>query len=614
MAIELQYAEVTLLQRAPRLRHYFDYAVPNGLPVKVGDGVEVLFRKTSVLGIVTKLKSQTTVKVALQPINKVVAVGLVTPAQLKLSQHVAEYYGVAWGASLELCVPVRPGPRSPLKPAVSASVAKTKSTALKPLVVTFDTVADRVILVQQLVQQVIKRDQQVLVLVPEVNYLECWQQTLGASAIIYRADLKPTELRAVWQAVQSGEALIIIGTRAALFLPYQNLGGIIIDYAANANYKQWDQNPRYDSLAVAEYLANIFSASLAYISPAPPIELWQRIERGEFTHKVLAGVGAQFSLIDRSGETFSKEIHLLSLELEQRIDESLQNHQPVYLYLNRYGTATAVMCTDCKYISRCTICKRPMVWNSGANNLNCYHCNTKALAPVPCPQCHGIHIKYLGGGVSRLAQEVRGRFLEARVVTIEDTRGDDFKQQIDAADIVIGSRAVWRWVDFTRIGLVGMVEPDTELMLPEFNATEELWQTIRYFVSSGARYVVAQTYRPEHYVWQGATTIKNFYQQELPQRVAFKYPPYKQLLRLTMQNSNERECLKIARIVRQKLEGNIPSVVELVGPYPDYYKQVRGRYRFHILVKYPITFDPTTLWPLLPDEVIIDRNPISVLS
>lgn len=257
-----------------------------------------------------------------------------------------------------------------------------------------------------------------------------------------------------------------------------------------------------------------------------------------------------------------------------------------------------------------------MVWEARQNILTCFHCATRSAVPLPCPKCRGTEIRYLGTGLSKLEAEVSHRWPGSKPILLEGEVAPEQARAAASAPIVIGSRAAWRYLNLADFTLIALVQPDSELSLPEFRAAEEVWQTARYFLASGAREVWAQTYRPEHHVWQSLVNsdLKRFYEAELKQREQYHYPPFGSLVRFTVQDMSEREALKQARALKTTLQPKLKSGVELSGPYPDYYKQVRGRYRFHLLLRYQRGFNPETLWSVLPNDVIIDRHPRTVLS
>jgi primosomal protein N' (replication factor Y) len=517
-----------------------------------------------------------------------------------------------------LCSPILPNRRFAPLLINNSSVSKTPPKQNKPLTIVFEKNMERQQIIKSLAQKVISRRQQLLILTPELNYIEPWFEILTKSYKVATFSSKDTLKiqRQTWEEVRSGKTQIIIGTRAALWLNFYNLGGIVIDYAENENYKQYDQNPRYSSLEIAKWLAQLNNASLALLTPAPGLTEWWQAQQEYSVWKKLNNITHKIKLVDLATERQGGNHSLISYELHEVIETNLSHHKQIYLYLNRRGFATIITCRDCGYTANCPICERALVWNEKQNQLNCYNCNIKQSITLPCPKCNGVNLRYLGSGLEKLEDEVKKTWPKIKFITLEGEINKDTQDKIAGAQIILGSRAAWRYLDFSKIDLIGAVLPDAELSLPEFRAAESTWQTMRFFITNDVNELIIQTYRPEHYVWQ--SLIKNdlnfFYQNELKERDKYQYPPFCNLIRFTTQAVTEKEAFTQARQIRIKIMNQINKNTTLVGPYRDYYKQVRGRFRFHLLLRYQREFNPEKLWPILPDDILIDRHPYNVLS
>lgn len=611
-------AEVVLLQRLPRLARVFDYTLPFMIKAEVGDLVHVPFRKKITKGVIVKTKRYTEIKSGLLAIDSLLVKHFVSNSQIKLSERAAKHYGVSWSSSMLLCSPILPNRRFAPLLTNNSPVNKTPKKQNKPLTIVFEKNTERQQIIKSLAQKVISRQQQLLILVPELNYIEPWFEILTKSYKVATFSSKDTLKiqRQTWEEVRSGQAQIIIGTRAALWLNFYNLGGVVIDYAENENYKQYDQNPRYSSLEIAKWLAKLNNTSLALLTPAPGLTEWWQAQQKHSVWKKLNTLTHKIKLVDLAAERQGGNHSIISYELHESIETSLGRHKQIYLYLNRRGFATIVTCRDCGYTANCPTCERSLVWNEKLNQLNCYNCNIKQPIPLPCPKCSGVNLRYLGGGLEKLADEVKKTWPKVKFITLEGEVDTETQNKITDAQIILGSRAAWRYLNFSKIDLVGVILPDAELSLPEFRAAESIWQTMRFFITNGVNQLIIQTYRPEHYVWQ--SLIKNdlnlFYQNELKERAKYQYPPFSNLIRFTTQAVTEKEALVQARQMRGKIMDQITKDATLVGPYRDYYKQVRGRFRFHLLLRYQREFNPEKLWPFLSDDILIDRHPYNVLS
>lgn len=613
-------AEVAPLRRLPRTVHCFDYAQSSTTAAAPGDLVSIPFHGGATLGVVIRIKNKTEVSVPLKPIERVVTQEFINDKQLALATQVAEHCGVSLGTVLMLCAPLLPNKNFKPLPLPKPHTTPVAMSQAQVTVLQVESVSERSTAVRTLIQRVQSRGQQVLLLVPEVYLLARWQISLAEfDPITYTADQPLPEQRRAWQAIRSGQAKLIIGTRAALFLSFFNLGGILVDYAENENYKQSDQNPRYDCLEVAGWLATLWHSSIAYLSPAPPLTLWNKTHHKSGAWRTLgdASSRARIEIIGLRVEREARQHGLVTTALQVLVARTLETAGKVFLYHNRRGTATAVLCRDCGFSPSCPTCQRPLVWAARENMLTCYHCDISQAIPLPCPSCGGANLQYRGAGLSQLEHEVHSLWPQISIVTIEGEGQNDRREEVAHAQLVLGSRAALSYLDFPTINLIAMVAPDAELALPELRTAEEAWARARFFLTSGAKRLVVQTYQPNHYVFQSLQRedAQFFYQAELAARTPYRYPPHGALLRLTTQAATKQNALAEARVVRTAVAAAIPQTCELIGPYPDYYVQVRGRYRFHLLLRYPNHgFNPTALWPLLPDGILIDRHPWHILS
>lgn len=607
-------AEVVPLVRLPRQQKFFDYAVPAEIgSVTAGDLVKVNFRGRASLGVVVGSKKKSNLAGPLKPVLSLLAAGYVSGQQLKLSQWLAEHYGVALSLAIKSCLPVLPNRRYQPGSLEPVRVIKKNKPARTFLFVAGYNQAEFK-LVNSLISQVLARRQQLLFLLPTKSGLTDWQNKLANwPSQVWLPEDGVAKQRAVWEACRLGEAGVIMGLRSALFLPYVNLGGIIMLGAEDENYKQWDQNPRYESVEVAGQLSSYHGISLALVSSAPSLSMWSAAQAGRLSWRQLDGALGKFKVVDMKDCRRAGETGIVSEFLLKEIKQRLNQNQSVFLYLNRRGTATAVVCRDCGWVPVCPSCQRALVWQAAANQLSCYHCNLQKPLPLPCPICRGHNLDYKGLGLEKLVAEVKALWPEVKPLVME---GDNYKPPaIKPGSLIIGSQAAWSQLDLERIALAAFVMPDGELAVPEFRATELVWQKARRVLSSGADLMV-QTYRPRHHLWQSLlkADMDLFYQTEKKIRADYSYPPLVELVRFIVQNPNSSLAKKQAQDLHKKLSTVLPPGSTLSSVYADYYLKVRGQYRYYILLKYQAGSDFRELWEILPAEVIVDRHPLTILS
>lgn len=604
-------AEVALLRRTLRGADFFDYAIKQDTRINPGDLVRAPFRSSFVPGIVLRLKPSSHIK-KLKEISAVWVAGYVTAVQLELAGRLSRHNGVSLGASLMLFAPVLPLRKTIGPPLGAWRVIRPKRA--RAAVVCCDSSKQNLNLIRSLLSRV-KPVKQALVLVASQGEAEHLAQYIpGARS--YTAELAAPLMRRFREDVALGKIRIVVGTRAAIFLPFFNLGGIIVNQSEHDSYKQYDQNPRYDAREVANWLAELSSAALAFISLAPPLGSWHSAQQGRSEWRHMRTPLAQAKIIDRTQDGDGRGRSIIGYTLEQSMAQVLNKGGRVLLYLNRLGNATSSLCRDCGFTAACDKCSRPMAYDAKNNRLACYHCAATRPVPLPCPKCGGTNVVYFGVGLDELNQAVTKLWPRLAVAKV-NAEADKKNLLTDKAAIVIGTKSLFGNIDLGEFSLAAMVAPDAELALPEYRAAESLWQTARALQCGVGGQLVVQTRRPDHYVWQSLAANKPevFYKNELAARTQFKYPPITNLIRLTAQSADEREAWSLARDTREALQGAAGESVALLGPYPDYYRQVRGRYRFHILLRYPREgYDPARLWPLLPDAIIIDRHPITVLG
>lgn len=608
-----QTIQVVPLRRFPRTKGIFDYFLDDGWQVKPGDLVQINFKNSLTDGVVFSLKPSSVGIKKLKPINKLLISGYVNKQQLKLVSWLANYSGVSLAAAMQLAAPFSYSKRLIGNYKVADKI-KSQKVGQAINIVTGSAEQKKKI-ISTLVDKVTKRDQQVLLLVPEIRLIDYWAQVFNQPISKYSADDKITNKQLAWQNISTGQTKIIIGTRAALWLNFRNLGGIIIDEADNENYYQSEQNPRYDSLIVANELASICQASLAIVSYAPRLTNWYQVKNHQEDLQDFSKHLKTPLIIDlKTSRTIIKS-GLISSDLKTEVDKRLVKKEKVLLYFNRRGGATTSICEDCGYTARCPKCQRALVLSNYNNKLSCFHCSYQQNLAIPCPACGSLRITYKGSGLDKLVAEIKQFWSNKKIITLEDKF--DKQQIIEAtnAEIIIGSRTAVRATNFLSLGLAVIVNADIELHLPEFNSAERLWQLARRLMAL-TKQVIIQTKEPDNYLFLSLAKkeVNYFYKAELELRKKYQYPPFVKLLKLTWENIDVKESQYEINETIKQLKKYIPQAAEIIGPYPDYYRLRNNKWRWHVLLKLPLNFPATNLWSCLPADVIIDQDPHNILS
>ncbi|MCS6801277.1 MAG: primosomal protein N' [Chloroflexota bacterium] len=426
----------------------------------------------------------------------------------------------------------------------------------------------------------------------------------GRVAVIH-SRLAVRERRRAWQRLETGEAAIVIGPRSALFAPVPDVGVIILDEEHDPSFKQGEA-PRYHARAVARQLAAATGASVLFGSATPAIESFYAAQRGEVA---LVELGERFggvrlpevTVVDLRAELRAGNRGMFSRLLRERLAGALARREQVILYLNHRGAASVVLCRDCGYTAHCSRCDTVLTYHASQERLLCHLCNARRRIPIACPACGSRRIRYLGLGTERVVAEVEAQFPGARVLRLDsDVGGAAEHERILRAfaagegDVLVGTQLVAKGLDLPGVSLVGVVNADIGLYLPDFRAPERVFQQLTQAVGrpgrSGGGEAVIQTYSPDHYVIQAAARhdYLAFYEHEIAHRRRRRYPPFSQLARLLYANVNEERARAAAAALRARLEAHRRAEgceVDILGPAPAYFRRVRGRYRWQIVLR-----------------------------
>ncbi len=457
---------------------------------------------------------------------------------------------------------------------------------------------------------------QVVVLVPEIalthQIIERFTARFPGKVAVLHSRLSLGERFDQWRGLNEGDFDIVIGPRSALFAPFDRLGLIVIDEEHEWAYKQQDTPPLYHARTVASRLAGESGTPLLLGSATPDIESYYKTSTGEYR---LLGLPERLTprpetplppvtLIDMRDELKSGNLSIFSRKLRAEIVAALANSEQVILFFNRRGGATFIQCRDCGEVLKCRRCRLPLGYHPVENRLVCHHCNTGYPVPIVCPVCGSRRIKFLGLGTQKLEEETRKEFPGARLLRWDSDAAkgkdagyhifDDFRA--GKADILIGTQVVARGLDLPRVGLVGVINADTALNLPDFRAGERTFQLLLQVAGRAGRgefpgRVVVQSYQPGHYAISAAVNhdYRTFFDKEIEYRKMLGYPPFGELAVLTVQHPVEGDGLALAHNLRKKLELARDSAgitgIDVIGPAPAFVPRRRGKYRWQVIVK-----------------------------
>jgi primosomal protein N' (replication factor Y) len=463
------------------------------------------------------------------------------------------------------------------------------------------------------VAETLAQGRQALVLVPEIplthQILSRLRGRFGDRLAVLHSGLTPNERLAQWERLRRGEVPIAVGARSALFAPMRDLGVIVIDEEHDAAYKS-EEGFRYHARSLAARRARHESCPLVLGSATPALETRHAAERGRIRRLRLAHrIGSRplpaVQLVDLAQERAAlprgRKLVLGPTLLRALRETTAQGGQSI-LFLNRRGFSTQIACVDCQHVTRCKNCDIALTYHARANALRCHYCDYHAAPPEHCPNCGSDKAALLGIGTERVEEEVRAQLPDARVARLDrDTaarRGtiESVLARLAAGqlDVLIGTQMVAKGHDFPGVRLVGVVNADLGLHLPDFRAAERTFQLLTQVAGRAGRgalpgRVILQTWTPDHYAIRPAAAhdYERFFAEERRLREALRYPPFGRLALVRVAAADEAAAraaaARLAEAARAAAGADGP---EVLGPAPAPIARLRGQHRFQLLLKH----------------------------
>ncbi len=439
-----------------------------------------------------------------------------------------------------------------------------------------------------------------------------------------------------WQRIRDGEFDVVIGSRGAIFAPQPNLGLIVLDEEHEWTYKQQEQLPRYHARDVAIKLSELSGSVVILGSSTPDMGSYYRAQRGEFRllqlpERIMGPSLPQVEVVDMRQELKQGNRSIFSRSLRKAMEEALANDEQVILFLNRRGTASFIQCRDCGFVLCCRRCDVPLTYHGMQDSVVCHQCNYRMPPPDICPNCLSKRIKFLGIGTQRVEEEVIKASPNAKTLRWDRdvTKGKHSHEEIlnkflaHKANTLIGTQMLAKGLEMPLVTLVGVINADVGLYLPDFRSSEHTFQLLTQVAGRAGRgeqrgKVIIQTYSPEHYAIVAAAKYDYhaFYERELAFRREQRLPPFNRLACLTYVHTNAEACQSEAERVKRLLQSEIDSWglahTTLIGPAPAYIQRIRGRYRWQLIIRSP---EPLTLLSKvsIPQGWTVDIDPISLL-
>jgi primosomal protein N' (replication factor Y) len=461
----------------------------------------------------------------------------------------------------------------------------------------------------QLTELALQREESVILLIPEISLIpqmaRVFVQRFGECVGFYHSRMTQEEKMEEWLRIKKGEFKVIIGPRSAIFAPAGNLGLIVVDEEHSSSYKS-ESEPRYHGIHLAAIRARMRGIPLLLGSATPRVESYHEVLGGKgriltLTRRIApAGMPGGF-LVDMREEFVTAKVTLISQLLKEKIQLRLDRGEQTILFLNKRGYASFVSCLECGHVMTCPHCEVPLMYHKKTHHGECRLCGYRTRVPRTCPQCGSPHYQYFGMGTEKIEERISLLFPEARVLRMDSTSMAGkyaLKEAYEAiesreVDIILGTQIVAKGHDFKGVTLVGVLAADINLNVPNYTASEVTYALITQAMGRSGRgelpgEVVIQTYNPDHYAIHSALKgdYRAFYDFEIRVREAMAYPPFKQLIHLTV-NSREdalarRYAEGLAWALREQCKG---LDAQIIGPGPALNLKVNRTYRYQILIK-----------------------------
>lgn len=458
----------------------------------------------------------------------------------------------------------------------------------------------------RLIQYAINQGKSAIMLVPEITLsmqiINIFYEGFGDKVAILHSALSDGEKYDEYLKIYREDAKIIVGTRSAIFAPVKNLGIIIIDEEHSDSYKQ-DNTPRYNAIDVAKFRGKYNNIPIILGSATPSYESYARALKNVYTlinmpNRIDNAKMPIIKVVDMAKERKEK---ILSSYLKDKIQDRLNKNEQIILFLNRRGYATLISCDNCGYTYKCPYCDITLTYHKSSNMLRCHYCGYSLFKKDKCPKCNDGKIKALGIGTEKLEQEIKDTFKDAKIIRMDadtTTRKGSHEQIIkdfkdEKYNILLGTQMISKGLDFKKVSLVGVINTDAILNIPNYKAGERAYALLSQVAGRAGRSglsseVIIQTYKRDNFtimMVERGTYKKNF-KYEMAIRKKLKYSPYYYLISIKICSKIYEKASIEATKVYNYLKNNINKEDYILGPSTSNIFKVNGIYRFQLLIKY----------------------------
>lgn len=461
------------------------------------------------------------------------------------------------------------------------------------------------------IEAVLAAGRSAIVLVPEISLtpqtVGRFRARLGDDVAVIHSRLSAGERFDQWQLALEGRVRVVVGARSALFAPLAHLGLVVIDEEHEPSYKQ-GQSPRYHTREVAERMCATRGCALVLGSATPSMESMTRADTGTYrrlrlTSRVGGGVPPTVTVVDMTTEFAEGHRSIYSRVLTEALAQVADRGEKAVLFLNRRGYASFLLCRECGFVPRCEACSVSLTYHETTGRLRCHQCDASYAVPPTCPRCGSAYLRRFGAGTQRAEADLAGLMPDLPIVRMDAdttaTKGGHERAllRFEALDrgVLLGTQMIAKGLDYPEVTLVGVLNADTSMHVPDFRAAERTYQLLEQVAGRAGRgaaggRVIVQTYWADHPAVRAVATgdPSALYESERALRSELRFPPYGRIANVLTSGPDRDAARRQATRLAEAVRGMMPDTWEVVGPARAPLERVKGNWRWHFLVKAPL--------------------------
>ncbi len=478
----------------------------------------------------------------------------------------------------------------------------------KPILLNGVTGSGKTEVYLKVVEEVLKEGKQAIILVPEIaltgQTVNTFVNRFQDSVTVTHSRLTAGERYDQWKKARDNQVSVIIGPRSALFMPFDNLGAIIIDEEHEGTYKS-EVTPKYDAIEVAIERAKLNKALVVLGSATPRVESYYKAEKGEYRLLKLTrrvnNMTPTVDIVDLRQELADGNKSIFSRKLIETINKSIEFNEQIILFINRRGFSNFVSCRTCGDVIKCSSCDVSMTYHSANDKLTCHYCNKRIQNPTNCPTCGSKHIKFFGIGTQKIENDLQKLYPNEKIVRMDadTTKGKNGHEKLikefrsGNARFLVGTQMIAKGLDFPNVTCVGVIASDLSLFTNDFRANENTFQVLKQVIGRAGRAekqgeTILQTYSPDNYTLQLIKdgSYDDFYKQEIAQRELNHNFPFCNLFQIMVSSIDEKKIIQLLhRLIDIMSVNNENNVFEILGPAPCTISKIKKMYRWRLIVK-----------------------------